>query len=37
MGKMRCAYKICFENLKGEDHFGRPTQDGRIVLKWILK
>jgi hypothetical protein len=36
MGETRKAYKILVGKPEGKRPLGRPRQDGRIILKWIL-
>jgi hypothetical protein len=37
MEKIRIAYKIVVQNLKGEDHLEYLSVDGMMILKCILK
>jgi hypothetical protein len=36
IGAKRNAYPILMRDLKGRDHLGDLSVDGRIILKWIL-
>jgi hypothetical protein len=36
MGKVRNAYKIWSETLKGRGNLEDSVVDGRIILEWIL-
>jgi hypothetical protein len=37
MGEMRNDYKILVENPKSRGHLQVICENGRIILKWILK
>jgi hypothetical protein len=36
-GKMRNSYKVSFGKPEGKRPLGRVEEDGRIILKWILR
>ena len=37
MGERRGAYRVLVGKPEGRRPLGRPSVDGRIILKWILK
>jgi hypothetical protein len=37
MGDRRVAYRVLVERPEGKRPLGRPSVDGRMILKWILK
>jgi hypothetical protein len=36
-GRKRDAYRILVRTREGKRLLGRPMQNGKIILKWILK
>jgi hypothetical protein len=36
-GERRGAYKALVRKLEEERSLGRPTSNGRVILKWIFK
>jgi hypothetical protein len=37
MGKWRGVYKVLVGNMRKRDHWGDPSVDRRIILRWIFK
>jgi hypothetical protein len=37
MGERRGVYRFWWGNLKERNHWGDPSVDGRIILRWIFR
>jgi hypothetical protein len=37
LGEGRCVYRDLVGNPREKDHWGDPSADGRIILRWIIK
>jgi len=37
MGKGRSVYRILVGKPEGKDHWGDPSADGRIIIRWIFR
>jgi hypothetical protein len=37
VGEGRGVYRVLWENLRERDHWGDPSVDGRIILRWIFR
>jgi len=37
MGERRVVYRVLVGKLEGNNHFGDPFVDGRIILRWIFR
>jgi hypothetical protein len=37
MGEGRGVYRVWWRNMRKRDHWGDPSVDGRIILRWMFR
>jgi hypothetical protein len=37
MGKWRGVYRVFMGNLRERNHWGDPSVDGNVILRWIFR